>query len=113
MQTIQTYETYRQPTEIQTITSVPIKEEVRYEQKVETGKTQYKEEYTTAVPAPVVERKKKSKKGGCPSWLWILLGLLVLAGLIVGLVFLFGGFGKPAAAAGPKPVSPNATIPTV
>lgn len=33
-----------------------------------------------------------------------MLGILVLAGLIVGLVYLFGGFGGAAAAAGAKPV---------
>jgi len=32
-----------------------------------------------------------------------LLGILILAGLIVGLVYLFGGFGGAAAAAGTKP----------
>ena len=32
------------------------------------------------------------------------MGILVLAGLIVGLVYLFGGFGGAAAVAGAKPV---------
>jgi len=63
-----------------------------------------REDYTSSVPAPVVERRKKTKKGGCPSWIWILVGILVLAALIVGLVYLFGGFGGAAAAAGAKPV---------
>ncbi len=76
------------------MTSQPIREETRYEHRVEPT-----HEVHTTVPAPVVDRKKKTKKGGCPSWLWILLGILALLGLIVGLIFLFGGFkgGAPSA----------------
>lgn len=88
----QTYPTYAQPTEIQTITSQPIREEVRVEQVVQLKQVEREEVLTTPVPAPVsVETRRKQKKGGCPQWLWYLLGALLLLGLIVGLIFLFKG----------------------
>ena len=45
-----------------------------------------------AVPAPVVE-KPKTKKPGCPAWLWPLLGIIALLALILGLLFGLGVFG--------------------
>jgi serine/threonine-protein kinase len=36
---------------------------------------------------------QQSKSGGGLKWLWIGLGVLVLAGLVVGAIFLFGGSG--------------------
>lgn len=37
---------------------------------------------------------KKSKKGGCPAWLWPMLGILALLALILGLLFGLGVFGR-------------------
>jgi hypothetical protein len=69
-----------------------------------------------AEPQSIKESKTKTKKGGCPSWLWPLLGILALLALIVGLLFGLGVFGKigggatPTITTGASTGTVNATV---
>lgn len=53
-----------------------------------------KVETTPAAKGSLVRKEKK--EGGCPSWLWPLLGILALLALILGLLFGLGVFGRIA-----------------
>lgn len=80
------------------VQSQPIREEVQVEQRIEQPKVSNKGSKVEGSPA-VQERvststTKKEKKGGCPSWLWPLLGILALLALILGLLFGLGVFGR-------------------
>ncbi|PKV93715.1 serine/threonine-protein kinase [Amycolatopsis echigonensis] len=51
----------------------------------------------------------KPKSGGL-KWLWIALGVLVVAGLVVGAIFLFGGDDKDNGGTAPTSSAPNIPV---
>ncbi|HWD04286.1 MAG TPA: serine/threonine protein kinase, partial [Amycolatopsis sp.] len=48
-------------------------------------------------------------RGGNLKWLWIVLGLVVVAGLVVGAIFLFGGDGSGGGTTTPT-TAPNIPV---
>jgi hypothetical protein len=88
---------YHQPVEVHT---QPIREEIRHETRYEAPVVGVHHDSNLRASGAVdVNKKKKKKKGGCPSWLWPLLGILALLALILGLLFGLGVFGGGGAAA--------------
>ncbi|MFE3176563.1 serine/threonine-protein kinase [Amycolatopsis sp. NPDC059090] len=53
--------------------------------------------------------EKQSKSGGL-KWLWIALGLLVVAGLVVGAIFLFSGDDNGTGGTAPTSSAPNIPV---
>ncbi|WP_409462299.1 serine/threonine-protein kinase [Amycolatopsis sp. GA6-003] len=53
--------------------------------------------------------EKQSKSGGL-KWLWIALGVLVAAGLVVGAIFLFGGDDNGSGGTAPASSAPNIPV---
>ncbi|WP_063631987.1 MULTISPECIES: serine/threonine-protein kinase [Actinomycetes] len=53
--------------------------------------------------------EKQPKSGGL-KWLWIALGVLVVAGLVVGAIFLFGGDDNGNGGTGPASSAPNIPV---
>ncbi|MFF4597113.1 protein kinase [Amycolatopsis sp. NPDC001319] len=53
---------------------------------------------------------QQSRGGGGRKWLWIGLGIVVLAGLIVGAIFLFGGGDSSGGTTTPTTTAPNIPV---